>query len=276
MFRITALATFALGLQACQLQPGMNCKGYDMNSAPGADANACCALCKTTTGCAAFTHDQWSSSGAKTPTCYLKSACPSVESNPNSVAGTLSSGPSFCGGEYSLCTDGSCALLKSSCGKCKPGQYACPISSTCIDDLTAYSTCPGLKGTYLDASLSEDSRLDLLVKAVTPSDMIAQLVNNAPTIESQHLPAYNYLNDNEHGVKGTAHATVYPMGVSTGASWSKELTHEVGAAIGVESRSTHNAQADKSGNSCGSTSTGKVVANGCGITLYAPNINLVR
>jgi beta-glucosidase len=50
----------------------------------------------------------------------------------------------------------------------------------------------------------------------------------------------------------------------------------MGHAIGVESRATHNAQADKSGNDCGSDSTGKSVSNGCGITLYAPNINIVR
>ena len=27
-------------------------------------------------------------------------------------------GASYCGGEYSLCTDGSCALTQSACGKC--------------------------------------------------------------------------------------------------------------------------------------------------------------
>ena len=123
---------------------------------------------------------------------------------------------------------------------------------------------------------AEEARLDQLVNSVSTADQIAQLVNNAPTIESMDLPAYNYLNDNEHGVKGTANATVYPMGVNVGASWSKALTHEVGAAIGTESRATHNGLADKSGNNCASTSTGQQVANGCGITLYAPNINIVR
>jgi beta-glucosidase len=63
--------------------------------------------------------------------------------------------------------------------------------------------------------------------------MIAQLVNNAPKIDSKNggssvqVPAYNYLNDNEHGVKGTANATVYPMGVSMGATFSKEITYVV-------------------------------------------------
>ena len=86
----------------------------------------------------------------------------------------------------------------------------------------------------------------------------------------------NYLNDDEHGVIGTASATVFPMGVGMGASWSSETVQLVGAAIGVEARSTHNVLADKSGNSCGGGSTGKKTANGCGITLYAPNINLLR
>ena len=182
-----------------------------------------------------------------------------------------------CGGEFSLCADGSCALTNRSCGRCAPGAYACPLSATaCVAGLAAYETCPGLDGTYLDASLPEADRLAWLADRVPLDDMIGQLVNAAPAVDAVGLPAYNWLNDNEHGVKGTARATVYPMGVSLGASWSVDLARRVGAAIGNESRATHNGLADKSGNACGSTSTGEVVANGCGITLYAPNVNLVR
>lgn len=188
------------------------------------------------------------------------------------VAGALD----FCSGEFSLCNDGSCALVDSACGRCQPEQYACPMSSTCIDEIEDYVKCPGLQNTYLDWTRSEDERLDMLSGSVSTSDMISQLVNNAPKIDSVEVPAYNYLNDNEHGVKGTAHATVFPMGVGLGASWSPELAHEMGRAIGIESRSTHNSQADKSGNNCASDSTGQAVSNGCGITLYAPNINIVR
>merc|ERR1740130_801804 len=46
--------------------------------------------------------------------------------------------------------------------------------------------------------------------------------------------------------------------------------------MGAAQRSTHNALSKKSGDGCGSTSTGQTVSNGCGITLYAPNINIVR
>jgi len=167
-------------------------------------------------------------------------------------------------------------LTNSACGVCPPNQYACPLTKTCFSNIEDYTKCGSLTGTYLDWNLPEDARLDLLVKAVPLSEQITQLVNNAPAINDVSLPAYNYLNDDEHGVKGTPHATVFPMGNSIGASWDKDLTHEVGAAIGIEARSTHNVQKDKSGNSCGSDSTGQVVSNGCGITLYAPNVNLVR
>lgn len=186
---------------------------------------------------------------------------------------------SHCAGEFSLCADGSCALVKSSCGRCKPTQYACPLDKTCLHRVEDYATiCQGLAGTHLDSNLSPEARLDKLVDAVAQNltELTRQLVNNAPAIDRLSLPAYNYLNDDEHGVIGTASATVFPMGVGMGASWSSETVHLVGAAIGVEARSTHNVLTDKSGNSCGSTSTGQTTANGCGITLYAPNINLVR
>ena len=103
------------------------------------------------------------------------------------AAGPASSSLSYCAGEYSLCPDGSCSLVKSSCGHCKPGQYACPFWSkdhgVCLDSIAAYATkCKGLAGTYLDTSLSEEKRLDHLVNAVAVNltEMTQQLVNNAP------------------------------------------------------------------------------------------------
>jgi beta-glucosidase len=183
----------------------------------------------------------------------------------------------FCGGEYSLCGDGSCALVPSrSCGICKTGQYVCPLSNTCFDSLDEYTKCPGLRGTHFDWSLPENERLDKLAAAVNVSDMILQLVNNAPAIENADIPAYNYLNDNMHAIIGTDDTTVFPMGVGLGASWSTELAREVGRAMASEARATHNVLADKSGNSCGGSSTGQVTSNGCGLTLYGPNINILR
>ena len=201
----------------------------------------------------------------------------------------------YCGGEYSICPDGSCALVATDCGRCDAGAYACPLSTTCLASLDDYESCPGLDGTsarpasreatgeastrsvarrYLDWTLDDETRVAWLLANATTAEMIAQLVNDAPAIDRLSLPAYDYLNDNEHGVKGVAKATVYPMGISLGASFSKETARAVGAGIGLESRSTHNVLSNKSGDDCSSTSAGQVVANGCGLTLYAPNVDV--
>jgi hypothetical protein len=64
---------------------------------PGADAHVCCGLCSNTTGCKAFTHDQYNQQGKKASTCFLKSACPSRDRNANAVAGVLNAKPTPAG-----------------------------------------------------------------------------------------------------------------------------------------------------------------------------------
>ena len=59
-----------------------------------------------------------------------------------------------CGGEFSLCPDGSCALTQSGCGRCPAGQYACPLSKQCVASAADWQSCPSLKGTYLDWTLT--------------------------------------------------------------------------------------------------------------------------
>ena len=79
------------------------------------------------------------------------------------------------------------------------------------------------------------------------------------------LPAYNWLNDDEHGVKQTL-ATAFPNGPSLGAGFSVSTMTAIGRAIGTEARSLHNDLVNKSGFCC----------NGVGVTAYAPNMNLVH
>jgi len=81
---------------------------------------------------------------------------------------------------------------------------------------------------------------------------------------------YQWLNDDEHGVARTpARATAFPSGCGLGATWSADILLEVGRVIGQEARGLHNGflRTDPSRS---------MHCNGCGITLYAPNINLVR
>src|SRR5690242_15910022 len=63
-------------------------------------------------------------------------------------------------------------------------------------------------------------------------------------------------------------ATVFPSGNALGLSWDAALLRTIGATIGEEARATHN----------GAVHAGNrgAAQNGVGITLYSPNMNLVR
>ena len=58
-----------------------------------------------------------------------------------------------CIGEYSLCADGSCALVNASCGLCGAGEYACPLSATCLASIDDFASCEGLADTHFDTKV---------------------------------------------------------------------------------------------------------------------------
>eukprot|EP01104_Vermistella_antarctica_P017227 TRINITY_DN6074_c0_g1_i1.p1 TRINITY_DN6074_c0_g1~~TRINITY_DN6074_c0_g1_i1.p1 ORF type:complete len:949 (-),score=113.70 TRINITY_DN6074_c0_g1_i1:185-2626(-) len=100
-------------------------------------------------------------------------------------------------------------------------------------------------------------------------DKIKQLWNGAPAIPSLFIPAYNWLNDDEHGMK-VNHGTALPSGNCLGATWSKPTLRAIGDVIGVEARGDHNGYVHEG------TRGVTPYYNGVGITAYAPNLNLVR
>ena len=100
------------------------------------------------------------------------------------------------------------------------------------------------------------------------------MTENATDVDRLSIPRYSWLNDDQHGVK-QADATAFPNGVSLGATFDAPLLNLLGAAIGTEARGTHNSLTDKSAETGGHQWPG-TINNGAGITLYAPNINLVH
>ena len=105
-------------------------------------------------------------------------------------------------------------------------------------------------------------------------EFIGQLIDNATYIARLSIPNYSWLNDDQHGVK-QPDATAFPNGASLGASWDAALLRAVGLAIGTEARGVHNSLEDKSGETGGHSWPG-TIRNGVGLTLYAPNVNLVH
>ena len=196
----------------------------------------------------------------------------------HTASSTLKAAPS-CLGEFVACGGSNdCVLAEEHCGRCKAGEYLCPSDQhTCVASAEAYTTCPGLAGTHLDVSLPIESRLDYLIMHTNVTIQAAQLTNTAPAIPHLGVPAYQWLNDDQHGVARTvARATVFPNGCALGATWSTATLREVGAAIGNEARGLHNGFLHNgTTNGPPGTDPRQPQCNGCGITLYAPNINLV-
>ncbi|XP_065196530.1 uncharacterized protein LOC135828022 [Sycon ciliatum] len=174
-----------------------------------------------------------------------------------------------CLGEFQYCdSSGECVLDPSLCGKCKHGEYLCLDQTTCVHDVEGYMECPHLKGGFFDWTMPMEERVEALAKQATVAEQIGQLTNAAPAIVRLGIPAYNWLNDDEHGVK-QKHATSFPNGCALGAMWDKQTMYRVGEAVGQEARALHNGFVHE-GN------RGEPHDNGVGITMYAPNMNLVR
>ncbi|GMH73110.1 hypothetical protein TL16_g06094 [Triparma laevis f. inornata] len=97
----------------------------------------------------------------------------------------------------------------------------------------------------MDAILTVEERVDYVIAHTSLDEQVAQLSNNAPAIPHLGIPMYQWLNDDVHGVGHAGpNATILPNGCGMGATWSKEEA--------------------------------RLSTNGAGITIYGPNLNLVR
>jgi beta-glucosidase len=196
------------------------------------------------------------------------------------LAGAAAAAP--CAGEFSLCPNGqTCALVTATecaapCSGATP--YVCPLGGAapaCFDGADFLASCPGLKGTHFDNTLSVEARLDaMFAQPWTTDEYTSQMTDNASSIPRLSIPNYSWLNDDQHGVK-QPDATAFPNGASLGATWDAALLTQVGLAIGTEARGVHSTLEDKSGETGGHSWPG-TIRNGVGLTLYAPNVNLVH
>jgi hypothetical protein len=180
-----------------------------------------------------------------------------------------------CVGAYSLCANGACALTPEACGACPAGQYVCPLSATCAATPAAVAGCAGSAATHFDPTLTIEARLDyIFAQSLSLAELISQMTDNATQIPRLAIPAYVWLNDDQHGVK-QPDATAFPNGNAFGASWSAPLLERVGLALGTEARGVFNSLLDKSAQTGGSGWPG-TLRNGATLTAYAPNVNLVH
>lgn len=118
---------------------------------------------------------------------------------------------------------------------------------------------------YLDTSFSLDERVDDLVSRMTLEEKISQMQNEAPGIPHLHVPPYDWWNEGLHGIARSGYATVFPQAIGLAASWDTSLIYRVADVIATEARAKYNkAQKEKN------------YSIYYGLTLWSPNINIVR
>jgi hypothetical protein len=71
-----------------EVSVGQDCIGNDLSNTHAVDTAACCELCSNNADCHAFSWDQYNQAGQKNGQCYMKSACPTKQGNPNTNAGS--------------------------------------------------------------------------------------------------------------------------------------------------------------------------------------------
>lgn len=118
---------------------------------------------------------------------------------------------------------------------------------------------------WFDASLPIPKRVEALVDAMTLQEKVDQMMNGAPAIPRLGVPAYDYWSEGLHGIARSGYATLFPQAIGLGATWDPVLQHQIGAVIGTEARAKYN-QAMRD----------NLHSIFFGLTLWAPNINIVR
>jgi len=119
---------------------------------------------------------------------------------------------------------------------------------------------------YTDASLPVEQRVADLVRRMSLSEKVSQLMNGAPEISRLGVPSYDYWNECLHGVARAGHATVFPQAIGLAAMWDTDLMHTIADTIATEGRAKNNAARADNPNT----------ARYYGLTFWTPNINIFR
>jgi len=118
---------------------------------------------------------------------------------------------------------------------------------------------------WLDESLPVEQRVEKLIKQMTLTEKIQQMMSDAPAIDRLHIPQYNWWNECLHGVARAGLATVYPQAIGLAATFDSEALNKSALCISDEAVAKHY----------------EFIRHGergiyQGLTFWSPNINIFR
>ncbi|MXV51859.1 glycosyl hydrolase [Pedobacter sp. HMF7647] len=118
---------------------------------------------------------------------------------------------------------------------------------------------------FRNASLSNESRVEDLIKQLTITEKALLLGYRSQAVERLQIPAYNWWNEGLHGVARAGEATIFPQAIGMAATFNPSLLRQVGSVISTEARAKYNLAIARGDH-------GMYV----GLTYWSPNINIFR
>lgn len=109
-------------------------------------------------------------------------------------------------------------------------------SSPGVDSGAAPPAPPNTSFPWFNASLPIETRVALLVGAMSLDEQISWLNDASPAIPRLGLPAYSWEAESLHGVAWAGVATVFPSNIAWAASFDVPLVSAIGNVVAVEAR----------------------------------------
>ena len=116
-----------------------------------------------------------------------------------------------------------------------------------------------------DATKPRAKRIADLISRMSLNEKVAQLQDQAPSIERLKLPSYGYWNEALHGVARNGYATVFPQAIGLAATWDTDLMGRVADTISTEGRAKYAEAQSRNSHE-----------RYQGLTFWSPNINIFR
>ena len=108
-------------------------------------------------------------------------------------------------------------------------------------------------------------RVHELVSRMTLQEKVSQMMNTAPAIPRLGVPAYDWWSEGLHGIARSGYATVFPQAIGMAATFNPKDVRNMSDTISTEARAKYEWAIRHD-----------IHSIYFGLTLWAPNINIVR
>jgi beta-glucosidase len=122
---------------------------------------------------------------------------------------------------------------------------------------------------WFNVTLPQEVRLKALVDAMTPAELVTQLVKYSQRIDRLGVPQYAWHMEAAHGIAAPGNESSFPCSLARAGAFDPEMEELIARATGEEARAKWN-QYRLNNNGA----TPPYNSQGISLTTYAPEINV--